>query len=462
MDRGIVFVIGAGPAGLFAARKIAAAGYRVLIFNRDVKPGGLAEYGIYPEKHHMKQGLRKQFTKILGTPNVEYLGNVSVADTAKLTLGELREWNPLAMVFAVGAQGTKKLGLPGEDARGLYSAKDFVYHYNQLPPFASMDFSTGRRVAIVGMGNVMVDIARWLLLDMPERKPEEVVVVARRGPFEVKFDEKEFDHIEMFLNRKAFENELERISEPIRAAGQDVSKVPDTVFPWLKKSASGPSEPRLSFRFLTSPAVVKPDAQGRISKLAIVENLLVSKGASTQAVATDQTTDLEFDTLIYAIGDVVDPSLGLPFEEGAYVTNPDSNDPEGAAYEVFDSKSGKVLEANFVVGWARKASEGLVGKARFDAEHGSDFILKYLETAAKKASARPEEILAALRRGGQRVVTKHGVGLLARAEEARARMTDTSSFKFSSNEEMLVAIDHEKALGPELPCSSSGIKQEAA
>ena len=111
------------------------------------------------------------------------------------------------MVFAVGAQGTKKLGLPGETAGGVYAAKDFVYHYNLLPPFTAQNFSTGKRVAIIGMGNVMVDIARWLLLDAPRKTAEEVIVIARRGPFEAKFDQKEFAYIEPFLDREAFDAE---------------------------------------------------------------------------------------------------------------------------------------------------------------------------------------------------------------------------------------------------------------
>ena len=167
MDRGTVFVVGAGPAGLFAAKKIAAAGYEVVIINRDIKPGGLAEYGIYPQKFHMKAGLRKQFFKFLEMPNLHYFGNAPVGGKAALTIGDLRQWNPTAIVFAVGAQGTKKLGLPGEEGKGLYSAKDYVFNYNQLPPYTSMDFSSRRRVAIIGMGNVMVDIARWLLQDLP-------------------------------------------------------------------------------------------------------------------------------------------------------------------------------------------------------------------------------------------------------------------------------------------------------
>jgi len=444
VERGTVLVIGAGPAGLFATRKIAAAGHEVIVFNRDIKPGGLAEYGIYPQKFHMKAGLRKQFAKTLEMPNVHYFGNVPVGGAGALSIDELRQWNPAAMVFAVGAQGTKKLGLPGEEARGIYCAKDFVYYYNQLPPFASQDFSTGRRVAIIGMGNVMVDIARWLLQDMPGQKPEEVSVIARRGPFEVKFDEKEFDHIEMHLDRQTLRDELTRIADRIRACEQDITKVPETTFPWLNKPVSTPVQSRLSFRLLTSPMAIKMDSQGRISKLTVVENLLVRKGDTTAAKATDQTTDLEFDTMIFAIGDVVDPALGLPYEKGGYLTNPDPADPNRAAYEVFDPQAGKVLEGCYVVGWARKASEGLVGKAKYDAEQGANPVLKYLEGAAARTSATAEEILAQLSRRGLQAVTKADVISLTRAEEAQAKARNLPAFKFSMNDEMLAIMGKEK------------------
>jgi len=447
VDCGTVVVVGAGPAGLYATRKIANAGHQVLILNRDIKPGGLAEYGIYPEKHHMKQGLRKQFFKILDMPNVAYLGNVPVRGGGALVIDQVREWNPAAIVFSVGAQGTKKLGMPGEDAKGVYSAKDFVYYYNQLPPFASQDFSTGRRVAIVGMGNVMVDIARWLLIDMPGQKPEEVVVVARRGPFEVKFDEKEFDYIEMFLDRAGFQEELRRVAERIRACGQDATQVPDKVFPWLKNPASVTGGPKLGFRFLSSPTAVLPDASGRIAKLRIVENLLVLDGQTTKAKATDQVIELDFDTLIFAIGDVVDPTLGLPYEKGGYLTRPGSAETEAGAYEVFDPKTGRVLDGQYVVGWARKASEGLVGKARYDAEHGCDHVLKYLAGAARKVGPGPQEIVRELSRQAAPLAAKEDIALLVRAEQARAREVNRPAFKFSTNEEMWAAIEQEKASG---------------
>jgi ferredoxin--NADP+ reductase len=307
-----------------------------------------------------------------------------------------------------------------------------------------MDFSVGRRVAIIGMGNVMVDIARWLLQDMPGQKPEEVTVIARRGPFEVKFDEKEFDHIEMHLDRQVMQDELRRVEERIRACDQDISKVPDTSFPWLKRPPSRPAEGRLTFRFLSSPSAVIPGAQGRITRLTVIENLLLRKGDTTVSKFTDQTSDLDFDTLIYAIGDVVDPTLGLPYAKGSYITNPDPSGAERAAYEVFDPQTGKVLEGQFVVGWARKASDGLVGKARFDAEQGCNHVLKYLAEAPKKTAPAASEIANELARKSLRFIDKEAVRLLTRAEEAQAKAHNLPAFKFSTNEEMLAAIEKER------------------
>jgi ferredoxin--NADP+ reductase len=443
MGEGTVFVAGAGPAGLFAARKIAAAGYRVAIFNRDIRPGGLAEYGIYPVKHHMKSGLRKQFAKILAMPNVRYFGNVAVGAQGLLTVDSLSAWQPDAIVFAVGAQGTKKLGLPGEDCDGVYSAKDFVYYYNRLPPFSTQDFSTGRRVAVIGMGNVMVDIARWLLIDQPGEKPDEVTVIARRGPFEVKFDSKEFDYVESYLDRKLFRDELNRVAEALAAAGHDMSKVEETVFPWIKTEPDVPQQSKLTFRFLSSPVEIVPSESGRIGRLKVVANTLVRAGEDTKARLTDQQTDLEFDTLIFAIGDVADPSLGLPYANSTYVTNPDCATSDCGAYQVFDSASECVLTGLYLVGWARKASEGLVGKARFDAEHGCDHVLKYLEGKPHKTSQELDEVYRELCACGSGIVTKEEVARLQEAESQAGQALNNPEFRYATNTEMLQAMHAE-------------------
>ncbi len=368
---------------MFAAQKIAQGGHEVIILNRDIKPGGLAEYGIYPTKDKMKIGLRKQFAKVLSLPNVHYFGHVPVSSQAAVSIADLQQFGPSAIVFAVGAQGTKKLGLPGEEVTGVYAAKDFVYSYNLLPPFTSRDFSTGKRVAIIGMGNVMVDIARWLLIDSPVKTAEEVVVVARRGPFEAKFDKKEFDYIEEFLDRKAFDEELRRIQPQLSSIGQDIGKLAEETFPVLATPAAEHpvGKPRLRFRFLCSPQAIHADSARRIDRLTVVENVLLERDGSIACKATEKSADLDLDTMIFAIGDVADPAVGLPYSRDSYVINPDQTDPKRAAYELFDPQNGKVLEGMYAVGWARKASDGLVGIARHDAEVGAVHVLKYLETA---------------------------------------------------------------------------------
>jgi ferredoxin--NADP+ reductase len=442
-----VFVIGAGPAGLFAAQKIAQAGHETIVFNRDIKPGGLAEYGIYPTKDKMKVGLRKQFAKVLSLPNLHYFGYLPVSSRSAISVPELRECRPSAVVFSVGAQGTKKLGLPGEDAKGVYAAKDFVYHYNLLPPFPSMDFSTGKRVAIIGMGNVMVDIARWLLLDSPLKTAEEIIVVARRGPFEAKFDQKEFIYIEPFLDRRAFDEELRRIQPHLAAVGQDISKLADETFPVLNKPAQPAGERRLQFRFLSSPQQIHPDQHGRIERLTLVENVLFEREGSIGCKATEKTTDLNVDTMIFAIGDVADPALGLPYNRDAYITNPDPADPKRAAYELYDPQNGKVLEGMYAVGWARKASDGLVGIARHDGEVGAAHVLKYLESARESGNACAEQVRRHLQQKGLRVIDKADLELLARAEEKMAREKGVAWFKFDNDKAMLAAIDAERAKG---------------
>ncbi|HLJ88781.1 MAG TPA: FAD-dependent oxidoreductase [Candidatus Angelobacter sp.] len=441
-----VFVVGAGPAGLFAAQKIAQAGHEVVVFNRDIKPGGLAEYGIYPTKDKMKIGLRKQFAKVLSLPNVHYIGHVSVGAGSPIALPRLREYSPTATVFAVGAQGAKKLGLPGDEARGVYSAKDFVYNYNLLPPYTSHDFSTGKRVAIVGMGNVMVDIARWLMLDAPHRTAEEVIVIARRGPFEAKFDQKEFAYVEKFLDRKAFQDELKRIQPHLTAVGQDIGKLAEATFPVLSKPAeTEPQSARLLFRFLSSPSAIHADTTGRIQRLTVAENTLVARGEDVSAKATGGSADLEVDTMIFAIGDVADPALGLPYEKDCYVTNRDESDPKRASYEIFDPQSGCVVEGTYAVGWARKASEGLVGIARHDAEQGAVHVNKYLEGAAAKAGATAKDITAELAKQGVQIVDKSDLECLGRAEEKQAQERGMPWFKFSEDQVMLAAIEQEKA-----------------
>ena len=442
-----VFVVGAGPAGLFAAQKIALAGHEVFVFNRDIKPGGLAEYGIYPLKTTMKTGLRKQFSRVLSLPNLHYFGNVKIGSTYDVTLDDLKALAPSALVVTCGAQGYNKLNLSGENAKGVYSAKDFVYHYNQLPPYASEDFSTGKRIAVVGMGNVAADIMRWLLEDSPARRTEEVIVVARRGPYEAKFDQKEFRHVESHLDREAFVKELERVRARCVACDQDVSveKIGDTTFPGWRKDNLVQASPKLTFRFLCSPKEIVVGQDGRIKQLVVTENDLVLRGdGNTGARASDKTAVLDVDTLIFAIGDKHDPGLGLPMGPDGYATKPNLESASEPVYEMWDPRTAKALDGTYVAGWARRASTGLVGIARHDGENAAGKVIEYLKTVPEKGSLHTFEIEALLESKGLYPVNKSDLLTLARVEEREARARNLVSFKYSDNNEMLNAIAREK------------------
>ncbi len=443
-----VFVVGAGPAGMFAARRLALAGYEVCVFNRDIRPGGLAQYGIYPLKTKMKSGLRKQFEQALALPNVHYFGHVQIGESYDLSLAELESFRPAAILFASGAQGAKKLGLQGENAYGVYAAKDYVYHYNQLESHVSRDFSTHRHIAVVGVGNVAIDVARWLLEDKPAKHTQSVVIVARRGPLDVKFDAKEIEHVEPYISRRELVTELERVRARCARVGQDAA--PDTViakhFPHLDEVGSEPAVPRLRFRFLSSPKAFVPNREGRVQLLILADNELVQNAdGSVAARATDEQAVLDVDTVLFAIGDRHDPGIGLPMGPEGFAVKP-AEQPDAASYEVWDPAEGRVHPGQFVMGWARRASTGLAGLARHDGEAGAERALGYLSTVADPGTMSVEQIHERIAAKGIRVVDKEELGLLARAEERRGQVDAPNSFHLIEEGAILQAIDEERAL----------------
>jgi ferredoxin--NADP+ reductase len=432
----LVAVVGAGPAGLFGARELANQGAHVILFNRDIKPGGLAEYGIYPTKHTMKAGLRKQFRRVLELPNIEYFGNISIGMQGDLSLDDLRKFGFQAILVTAGAQGTKWLGLPGEDLRGVYHAKDVVYFYNKLPPNSQMSYRFGKHCAIVGAGNVMADIARYLIR---EEKVDEVIAVVRRGPAEVKFDKKEMEHIIANLDLKALDAEIARVTPVMRSVDQDPEAARATILEALPKADPKTSETRFRFEFLSSPVQMLGE-EGLLEQLEIEDTTLVLKDGDTKARGTGMKRILNVETVIFAIGDKVDETFGLPTEWNEFVKNENPVYPvEGISYEVFDPKTGQPIEGIFVGGWARKASDGLVGYARKDGINASKAVWAYLQTKTPDNSA-VESVIAKIKQLPNPVVTKDDIRRLEAIEAEQAKQRGLDEFKFSSNEDMLNAM----------------------
>ena len=433
-----VAVVGAGPAGLFAAKTLTAEGVGVVTLNRDIKPGGLAEDGIYPDKHKMKEGLRNQFRQILSSPHLKYYGNITIGKNGDLSLEDLRQAGFQAVLVTAGAQGTKWLGLPGEELTGVYHAKDLVYHYNRLPPFSQRKFAIGRRVAVIGVGNVMLDITHYLASRL---KVDEITAVARRGPGEAKYEKKELEAVAGYLDMPALEAELRRCGPAMLALGQDPDEPLEFVRSALAKAPPPDADTCFKIQFTASPVRILGDEASRVCGLELEENELIEDRGVVKARGTGQHRSLRVDTVIFAIGDCVDRSFGLPLTGTEFVRHPEPRYPvEGISYEAYDPETGTRFGWCFRRGLGSPGQHGLVGIARRDGTNGARAVLGYLETQPRKADLNPAALEARLSRLGKPVIDLDRLERLNEAERSYAQQTGLEEYKYSTNEEMLAAI----------------------
>jgi len=443
----VVIVAGAGPAGMAVAAALGKAGHEVIILNRDIKFGGLAEYGIFPSKLKLRGGLRKQYWELLGQPHVHYFGNVSIGKGKDLTVEDVRALGASAIVFSIGAQGTKAIGVEGDSAKGVFHAKDVVYHFNRLPGFGDRPFDMGKHVAVIGAGDVMVDIAHWLTR---YKKVERVTAIVRRGPAERKYNPKEIRAICANMDLDGIKKEFDRIKDRLVAVGQNPDEIMKGLLEEFTKCEPTVSQTKMGFRFLASPKRILVDGHNQVRALEMEDNKLEPKGEDTAAVGLKHYYEFPCDSVVFAVGDKVDETVGLPYKGGVYVTCPNktSNDPDDALFQAYDEASGKIVDGVFLAGWARKASEGLVGVAKRDGDWCAEVVLRYLatKTAANPASAVLEKLRTLLKERKSRPVDVRGLRALETAEKGHKGPTDCiGEFKFVTNQEMLAFIERVKA-----------------
>lgn len=443
----VIIVAGAGPAGLAVAASLAKAGHEVIILNRDIKFGGLAEYGIFPSKLKLRGGLKKQYWELLTQPNVHYLGNVSIGKGKDLTVEDVRALGASAVVFSIGAQGTKAIGVEGDSANGVFHAKDVVYHFNRLPGFGDRPFDMGKHVAVIGAGDVMVDIAHWLTR---YKKVEQVTAIVRRGPGERKYNPKEIRAVCSNMDLDGIKKEFERIKDRLVAVGQNPDEIHKGLLDEFTKCEPTGSSTKMGFRFLASPKRILVDESNRVRGLEMEDNKLEPKGEDTAAVGLKQFYQFSCDSVVFAVGDKVDDTVGLPYKGGVYVTNPakTGNDPDDALFQAYDETTGKVMDGVFLAGWARKASEGLVGVAKRDGDWCAEVVNRYLatKTASNPSKSVLDKLHAILKERKSHPVDVKGLRALETAEKTHKGPTDCiGEFKYVTNQEMLSLIQRAKA-----------------
>ena len=380
-----VAIVGSGPSGYFAAAsllKFADAtedqDVRVDMLEMLPTPWGLVRSGVAPDHPKIKT-ISAQFEKIALDPRFRFFGNVKIGEHVQAA--ELSERYD-AVVYAIGAQSDRPLGIPGEDLAGSVAAVDFVGWYNAHPHFGEMtpDLSAGRAV-VVGNGNVALDVARILVSDPRELAKsdiadhaleslhaegvEEVVVIGRRGPLQATFttlELRELADLEAMAEVDVIVDpaDFEKISdEDLEAAGKTVKLNVKVMRGYAETKPRG-AKRRIVFRFQTSPIELKGD--GRVEAIVLGHNELVDDGGRLVAKDTGAREELPAQLVVRAVGYRGVPTPGLPFDDRSGTIPHTDGRVEGSANE-------------YVVGWIKRGPSGVIGSNKKDSAATVDTLL---------------------------------------------------------------------------------------
>jgi ferredoxin--NADP+ reductase len=276
-----------------------------------------------------------------------------------------------------------------------------------------------------------------------------VTAIVRRGPVERKYNPKEIRAVCANMDVEGIKKEFERIKDRMAAVGQDADEVLKGLTDEFTKCEPKVSETKMGFRFLASPKRVLVDAQNRVRGLEMEENKLEHKGDDTVAVGLKQFYEFPCDSVVFAVGDKVDETVGLPYKGGAYITNPNrtGNDPDDALFQAYDEGTGRVLDGVFLAGWARKASEGLVGVAKRDGDWCAEVVERYLtdKEAGSPAKVVIDRLHELFKSRNCRPVDVQGLRALEAAEKTHPKVNECiGEFKFAKNQEMLSVIEQSR------------------
>jgi len=417
-----IAIIGAGPAGIYTSDILLKSDIDVNIdlFEQMPAPFGLIRYGVAPDHPRIK-GIIRSLHNILSRSEVRLLANVTVGHD--IGLDDLHS-NYDAIVFATGAVGDRDLTIPGIELPESYGAGEFVGFYDGNPRFERSWNLSAESVAVIGVGNVGLDVARILaktgdelhVTEIPDNvyqslkknRATEVHVFGRRGPAQVKFtpqELKELDHsptINVVVDAKDIDYDED--SEKIRRN----SKSQDLVCSILEQYAI--REPKNAPHTLHIHLFENPvEILGKDGHVVGIRTERTELDGGGEVRNTGKFTDWPVQAVYRAVGYRSDPIKGLPFDhEQAIIPN------DGGHVLNLD---GSILPGVYVTGWIKRGPVGLIGNTKSDAKETVDMLLK--DALSGSLSAPPySDIIDELERRGIEYTTWEGWNLLD-AEERR-------------------------------------------
>ncbi|SMQ73292.1 ferredoxin--NADP+ reductase [Plantibacter sp. VKM Ac-1784] len=452
-------IVGAGPAGIYAADILLKAERKfdvsIDLFEQLPAPYGLVRYGVAPDHPRIK-GIINALRDVLDRGDIRIFGNVRFG--VDITLDDLKHhYN--AVIFSTGAVEDAPLDIPGIDLDGSYGAAEFVSWFDGHPDVPRTWPLEAESIAVIGNGNVALDVARMLAKHPEDLLPTEIPanvheglqqspvtdvhVFGRRGPAQVKFtplelrELGELNDVDMILADEDFD--YDEASKAAVASNKQVMVI-DRVLQHWRKRETGQASRRLHLHFYAKPLEVVDDGSGKVAAFRYERTRPDGQGG---VEGTGEIREVPIQALYRAVGYFGSPLPGVPFD---------------SRHGVIPNHEGKVLhpESNervpgvYATGWIKRGPVGLIGHTKSDAMETISHVIN--DQADWWAPAEPEEeaVVALLESRGVAYTDLEGWHLLDQHEIALGEPQGRARIKVVPREEM-VAISRAQPSGTGTP-----------
>ena len=372
-----VAIIGSGPSGFYATEALLKSDVNTQIdmYERLPVPYGLVRSGVAPDHPKLKQAI-KVYAKIAESPGYRFFGNVTIGKDIQVS--DLKNLYH-AIIFTCGAESDRRLGIPGEDLNGSYTATEFVGWYNGHPDYRDRNFDLSHDTAVIfGQGNVAADVSRILAKTRDELKHTDIAehaldaldksnikhiyVIGRRGPAQAKFTSKELkefgelDDCDPILTAEELKLNAQSETELEDKANAGNKKVYDLFQGFSEQNPSENKKRRVYFTFLKSPVEIL--GQDCVESVRLETNALSGDAFNQSARGTGEYTEIKTGIVFRSIGYKGVAIPGVPFDEKrGIIPNTDGR---------VTDENGTPVPGLYVAGWIKRGPSGIIGTNRAD------------------------------------------------------------------------------------------------
>ncbi len=450
-----VAIIGAGPSGFYAAeayQKQKDLVVQIDMFDKLPTPFGLVRGGVAPD-HQKIKSVTKVYDRIATQDNFRFFGNVNFG--SDITHEDLIQ-HYHQILYSVGAQSDRRLGVEGEDLLGSHPATEFVAWYNGHPDFRDLEFDLSQEAAVVvGVGNVAMDVTRILASSYDELYETDIAdyalealknsnirriyVLGRRGPAQAAFTNPEIKELGEMAEAEIIvlpeEAALDELSQQILDAEDDRTnrRNVEIVQAYAQRQPDPSKHKQVIMRFLVSPVEIIGDEQ--VEAVKIVKNKLVASDRGPRPQATEETEIIPAGLIFRSVGYKGAPLPGVPFRDDWGIIPNDKG-------RVIDLETNTVIVGEYVAGWIKRGPSGVIGTNKPDAQESVKLALADFEAGQtlqpiNPAPAAVETLLAARNIA---FVTYADWQILDALEQSRGAEGGRIRLKFTRVADMLEAL----------------------